>query len=586
MLTEKVTWAILDRIAPYTKNGDDFIAEYCPFCKGGDHRDKNTFAVNFKKYGFQCFRGKCGAKGTIKDLADRFNIEIETTGERDFDRSKRKIKFVKPKVVEEIKEPEKSEVVKYLKLRGISEETIKAYKIGEDDDGKTIVFRYYDEKEQHVFNKYRPARKVMKGERKAWRDKDTKSILYGVWKIPPEEEQLIITEGEIDALSIAEAGFQNVVSVPSGANDFDFIEHNWEFLQRFRQIIIWGDNDEPGREMVDRLVRKLKEGRCFIVETEYKDANLMLYKEGVTKVVNAIAHASPVEIDGIINLADVKHVDIAQVDRIPSIMKHLNKYMGGWMMGDITVLTGINGSGKSTFLGNELLYSITRGEKVFAYSGELPKERFRRWIDLMVAGDKRIKWKWDDLLQRDFAYLEPETVEKVTRFYDNKFYLFDTFRVARDVDLLRLFEYAYQRYNIRQFSIDNLMTTFFTNNGDDYFEKQSIFINEVKAFAMRYPVHIFVVAHPRKADGKLDKMDIKGSGDLTNVPDNVISTHRPTEKEMKRNKAYMDCDALLQIFKSREQGEQDIEIYLNFEKHSKMIKEIQVMEYYDFLKGE
>lgn len=586
MIGDSTMWKILERIAPYKQTGDDYIAELCPFCKGGNSKDKYTFAINFKKFGYQCFRGKCGVKGTIRELGDRLNIEVEVGRERNFERTPSKVKFSKPKDVENITEPDKSNVVKYLNLRKISEDTIKEFKIGEDDFGKTIVFRYYDEDGENVFNKYRPARKIKKNERKAWRDKDTKAILYGIWRVKPDEEVLIITEGEIDAMSVAQSGFTNVVSVPSGSQNFEFMEHNWDFLQRFRAIVIWGDNDEAGREMSNKLVKKLKEGRCFLVECEHKDANLALYYEGEAKVRSIIAKAKPVEIEGIINLADVRHVDIAEVERIPSMFRKLNKFMGGWMMGDVTVLTGINGSGKSTFLGNELLYSIAGGEKVFAYSGELPKERFRRWIDLMVAGSKRIKWAWDDRLRRDFAYLEKQTVEEVTKFYDNKFYLYDSMRVARDEDLLRLFEYAYQRHNIRQFSIDNLMTTFFTNTGNDYLEKQSIFINEVKAFTMKFPVHIFVVAHPRKALGKLTKMDVRGTGDLTNVPDNVISTHRPTDKEKKRNGEYQSCDSVIQIFKSREEGYQDLEILLNFEKSAKMMKEVEGLEYYDFLKGE
>ena len=70
----------------------------------------------------------------------------------------------------------------------------------------------------------------------------------------------------IDALSLYEAGARNVVSVPSGCSNLDWIDHCWNWLERFQTIILFGDNDEPGRKMIREVVRRLDESRCMIVE--------------------------------------------------------------------------------------------------------------------------------------------------------------------------------------------------------------------------------------------------------------------------------------------------------------------------------
>src|SRR5690554_4609003 len=144
----------------------------------------------------------------------------------------------------------------YLTGRGISKETQKAWKVCADGGGN-IVFPYFDEQGQHVFNKFRSTR-----EKKMWRESGTKPILYGMDKCNPEKP-LVIVEGEIDCLSLAEAGIKNVTSVPSGTQDLTWLTTCWGFLEKFKKIILWVDNDEPGKELERKLIKKLGEYRCY-----------------------------------------------------------------------------------------------------------------------------------------------------------------------------------------------------------------------------------------------------------------------------------------------------------------------------------
>ena len=92
---------------------------------------------------------------------------------------------------------------------------------------------------------------------------------------------MILEVGQLDEMSLYECGARNVVSVPCGCSNLDWIDHCWDWLERFQSIVLFGDSDEPGRKMVREVVRRLDEARCSVVE-EYplkpdgescKDAN-------------------------------------------------------------------------------------------------------------------------------------------------------------------------------------------------------------------------------------------------------------------------------------------------------------------------
>ena len=107
-----------------------------------------------------------------------------------------------------------------------------------------------------MYVKYRAPRKPQPKEKKEWQAHNTQPILFGM-DMCAFSQPLIITEGQIDCLSMYEAGIRNVVSVPSGCSNLDWIDTCWDWLERFQSIILFGDNDEPGRKMVREVVRRL-----------------------------------------------------------------------------------------------------------------------------------------------------------------------------------------------------------------------------------------------------------------------------------------------------------------------------------------
>ena len=547
-------------LRPYKRRGDEIISS-CPICLGGDRNDKDTFYLNSEKEVYECKRGKCGAKGTFSQLCKKFGEQSDQTKEW-ITQKKRERNYKLPSAA---KDPT-SKSVEYLALRKISKATIEKCKVGEDDKGN-IVFRFYQDG-KHVFNKYRPSHKVKADELKSWRDTDTKPVFYNMDNCDTDMP-LIITEGEIDCLSVVEVGHDNAVSVPSGASDLSCIDNCYEWINQFKHIYIWVDNDQAGDNLRENLIQRLGKWRCFNIYSEEKDANAQLYKHGKESVMECVNNGEPVKHDGLICLSDVESIDYSEIKRIPSTFNKLNKVIGGYYMGMVTVLTGVNSSGKSTFLGNEMLNAIESGNPICVYSGELPARIFKQWIDLQACGKEFLKMEFDNVKQMDIPYVPSSVKTSLNNWYQDKFYLYDkNADISTDKELLEVFEYSFRRHGCRFFVVDNMMTTFFTNDETDYYRQQAVFVAQMKSFAERFNSHVIIVAHPRKISGIVKKEDISGSGHISDIADLVIGIHRLTDDEKEK---LPDTDNLIQVLKNRVFGVIDKKIRVQYCEKSKRL---------------
>lgn len=531
----------------YKVKGDEIKATLCPYCKGGTHGDKETFALSISKLTYNCKRGSCNKSGTFWQLCRDFGEEADRQDNYEvFSKAKKVYKKPETKI-----NPVTSQAEQYLALRKISKATLDKCGVGTDDKGN-ITFPYYDEINELVYIKFRPSRKLEKGDMKAWREADTKPILY-LMNLCSIDKPLIITEGEIDTLSLIEAGIENTVSVPSGAEDLTWLDTCWNWLQQFNNIILFGDNDEPGREMIQKLIVRLGAYRCYTIPTELykgcKDANEILFRHGKEALKQAVDNAKPIPLAGLIDLSEVKPFDVKNVQRVKSNIAFLDKAIGGFLMGELSIWTGKRAHGKSTLLGQLMLESVEQNTPVCAYSGELRADRFQYWINLQAAGSNNTSHYYDPVRSKEIAYISDEVSEKILNWYRGKFFLYDnniTDHNAEETSILKVFEYAVKRYDCKVFLVDNLMTAKYdTINEGDYYRSQSNFVGELVSFAKRYNVHIHLVAHPRKTHGSLDNEDISGSGDITNRADNVFSVERVQEVEF---------DVILKVLKNRSEG--------------------------------
>jgi twinkle protein len=183
---------------------------------------------------------------------------------------------------------------------------------------------------------------------------------------------------------------------------------------------------------------------------------------------------------------------------------------------ETTIWSGINGQGKSMVLGQVLLDTIKQGKKVCIASLEVKPSRTLARMLRQVCGCKSPERNLY-LDAREWLY--------------NKLWIFDFVGEVSHAKLLQIFEYAYKRYGVDIFLIDSLMML---DIREDKIEEQKKFAQKVCSFARKFGVHVHLVAHPRKQQSEENmpnKMDISGSGMITNAVENVLIVWRNKVKE-------------------------------------------------------
>ncbi len=362
--------------------GAEIVPTLCPFCSGGDSRDKNTFALNSENHTYNCKRGSCGKSGHFTELCKEY-------GESN-DSQKTVYVTKKYKTPEPVTEKPTDAVTEYLNSRKINSDTIAQYGISSKDGNMVLPFYRTAEdfsENKPTFIKYRKPRKIPHGERKMWREADTEPILFGMHLCDPSRKMLYITEGELDCMVIYQAseGSINVVSVPSGAEDFTWIETCESFIKKYENITVFGDSDAPGQKMVSDISKKLSEHTIYIPDYDAykgcKDANEIYFRYGRDGIASVISSMHLQPITGLIDLSEIKAVQWNKIGRVMTGIPALDYTTGGLLDGDLSVWTGKRGEGKSSFLNQIAIESIQQNINVCIYSAEMPSERLKDQIN-------------------------------------------------------------------------------------------------------------------------------------------------------------------------------------------------------------
>lgn len=507
------------------EKGNELFFTYCPYCNGGGH-DKNTFSINLDNGTYKCFRASCGKQGHFVELARDFNFELDFGEKKEFKRLQQKPVKVRPKAVE------------YLAKRGIGEQIAEKYKITTRiDNDNVLVFPFFDENNVMQFVKYRNANFVngkSKGN-KEWSESNTKPILFGMAQCE-DFSTLVITEGQIDSLSLAECGIKNAVSVPTGARGFTWYQHCSEWLSKFSDIIVFGDNEKGQITLVDELQKRVEQKIKVVRVCDYlgeKDANAILCKYGKEAVVTAVQNAEIVKLKNIKDLSEVKSVDINSLPKIKTNIPEIDKILGGLYYGQVVLLSGKRGNGKSTFMSQIVVEAIEQNCNTFVYSGELADYHFKRWIDFQIAGKDNVLSSKNEYGDEIYSISDSD-LELINAWYRGKAYIYDNNYLPDNENelesLTTTIEKAIQQYDCKLICIDNLMTAIEPDQNNLY-QQQSKFVGDLKKIAMKYNVVIILVAHPRKSKEKFDNDDVSGSADITNKVDVVMSYGRVPDSE-------------------------------------------------------
>ena len=210
------------------EKGNELFFKYCPQCNGGGD-DKYTFSVNLQNGAFKCFRASCDYHGHFVELARDFGFRLDDGSQKKYRKLPQKKIESKPKAIE------------YLESRGISAEVARRYNITtRKDNDKILVFPFYDDQGVLQFVKYRKTDyDKSRDKNKEWCEAETMPILFGMNRCE-DFTRLVITEGQMDSLSLATAGIKNAVSVPTGAVGFTWLANCWDWINKFEEIVVFG----------------------------------------------------------------------------------------------------------------------------------------------------------------------------------------------------------------------------------------------------------------------------------------------------------------------------------------------------------
>jgi twinkle protein len=540
------------------EKGDELFFKYCPHCKG-DGKDKDTFSVNLKTGAFKCFRASCDYRGHFVELARDFGFKLENEQEQKYRKLPQKKIESKPKAIE------------YLESRGISADVCKRYNITTQTNKENVlVFPFYDEQNILQFVKYRKTDFDKRFDKcKEWCEKDTMPILFGMAQCE-DFDRLVITEGQLDSLSLATAGIKNSVSVPTGAVGFTWLANCWDWINRFNEIVVFGDYEKGKITLIEtlekRLQKKIKCVRCEDYLCE-KDANDILRKYGKEALIKAVENAELRDVRFVKRLANVEAVNLSDLPKIKTGVRNLDRICGGLLRGHVVLLSGKRGEGKSTFMSSLVTEAIEQDNSVFVYSGELPNYHFKNWLDLQIAGAENISTRQNEYGDNEY-YLTEETVNIINRWYYDKAFIFDNSAVNDDEyeGLLKVITDSICRYDIKLVCIDNLMTAMDCDANSDLYRQQSQFVKSLEKLAQQYDVAIILVAHPKKSNTDFDNDTVSGSSDITNAVSFVFNYERAKEGE--------DYDSRLMVTKNRLNGKLlvgDNAIKLHYSEKSKRI---------------
>jgi len=366
--------------------------------------------------------------------------------------------------------------------------------------------------------------------------------LFGQSLFPSGGKRVIITEGEIDALSVAEASQEKyqkiypVVSLPSSSATGEVLPLR-EWFRSFKEIVLFLDNDDPGHEATSKLIRILGVDKCKIVKLppECKDANDVLVKLGWERVNQCIWDAEAFKPAGIIGRADIWKQIVAR-NKIPSIpypgcLDGINSKIKGMRAGEIALLISGTGCGKSTIVREIVLHrlEITTGKIGIISLEESPGETGIKLASMSIRRNPANEDISDEDLKVGFDAVFGDDND------DERVIVLDHQGSIKDESIIDQLEYMCLM-GCDALLVDHI-TILVSEGADGLTGNEAIdkIMNDLLRVVKKHNVWLGLVSHLRKVsvggksfeEGKLPTMDdIRGSGSIKQVSMDIIAFAR------------------------------------------------------------
>lgn len=278
-----------------------------------------------------------------------------------------------------------------------------------------------------------------------------------------------------------------------------------------------------------------------------------------------------------LTMSSIKKLDLSSINGIKTGFELLDKAINKLHFGEVTLLSGSNASGKSSWLNTLLMNIANQNTPVALWSGELPEPILKTWLQMVAAGRNNLRLS----SYGDGKYYVPNNIgELIDNWLDDKLLIYNT-EYGNQWEQLFSDMTDLANAGFKVFVLDNLMAMNIDLLSGDKNEKQRQVILDLKKFAKTKDVHLILVAHPRKSMAFLRKTDISGTSDLTNAVDNCFIIHRVNQDFFRAGgdfygerkiQMYADFGNVLEVCKNRMYGVVDLLIGLHYEIESRRFK--------------
>ena len=261
------------------------------------------------------------------------------------------------------------------------------------------------------------------------------------------------------------------------------------------------------------------------------------------------------------SLKDIKRINLEDIEHFKTGFTELDRHIKGLFAGELTIISGTNSSGKSSWINTLMLNAIQQGWPTALWSGELRPDVLKTWIQMVAIGADKLGTS-----KNGYKFVPNELGEKVDAWLDGKFYLYNNVYGCKWQQILSDMQ-ELVKLGVRVFILDNLMSIDIDIFVGDSNKQQKELTQQIVDFNKQNKTHTILVAHPRKSNILVRKNDISGSSDIGNLADNIFIIHRFNQdfkrggQEYFRDKlAELDTKKygnIVEIAKNRLMGAQD-----------------------------
>lgn len=451
--------------------------------------------------------------------------------------------------------------VQPLQKRHLSQETCAKwdYQVGHYDNQTVHIANYRNQKGDVVAQKIRFADKSFKfiGNPKL-------VSLYGQWLWRDSGKMVVVTEGEIDALSVSQLQGHKwpVVSVPNGAQGAKkAIQRNLDWLEQFETVVFMFDNDKQGREAAAECALLLSPGKAKIASLTLKDANDMLVAGRGKEVIEAIWDAKTFRPDGIIQGSELweKIIKTDDIESIPYPWLGLNTKTHGLRKGELVTFTAGSGIGKSLTC-REIAYHLLQNKQTVGYIA-LEENIRRSALGLMgLHLNKPLHLNREGVSDEDLRLSFEATLGT------GRVYFYDHFGSVDSENLVRRIRFMARGFDCDWIILDHLSIVVSGIGEGDERRLIDNTMTALRSMVEELGIGLILVSHLRRPEGnkgheegaQTSLSQLRGSAGIAQLSDMVIGLERNQQDKHRSNLT------TVRVLKNRFSGETGVACFLEY----------------------